>query len=668
MRATMRQVVRRATGVLGLSLVAVLPVLGCKERTQLPLPSATVERSWVPLSTTPLRGPATAKVTLVVFCDFQSPYCARATERLSAVQREYKDTVRLQYRHNPLTTLYPLSQLAAEASAAAAEQGQFWRYHDLLFSRRDATPDRATLEGYAKELGLDLERFRDALDSERARLVVDADSILAGKLGVRGAPVVFVNGRPLRGLTELAQLEKLIDEESAGAEALLDNGVAPRELYQRVAQAPVASGTPEGQAEPAAAPAAPRNRGLDPKAVYKLPVAESAPSRGPKDAKVTIVLWSDFECGFKCSQIEPVLMTLAAAHPKDVRIVWKFRPVPDHPASLLASEAALAAAREGKFWQLHDRLFAEPGLERAQLEEHASKIGLDMARFRQALDERTYAEEILADVDLSEKLSIANLPQLFINGRPQPRDAVSSEALEARVKEELENAKQLLKQGVPAEGLYASLIANGLEGVPEPGLAELPPLPQGRYTVDIGDSPIRGPKDAPITIVTFSDFQCPYCARLEKTLARLGERYGEQLRIVWKDAPNLEFHKEAMLAHQAARAAGEQGRFWEMHDQIFRRPYLLNRSMLDRYARELGLDMERFQTAVDSGKYQDAIREEFAYGVSLAGPSGTPTVFINGRLIMGAYPYDVFRQIIDEELARIAESKKAGVPSASLTP
>lgn len=665
MRAPMMDVVRRATGVLGLALMAAFPLPGCKERTQRPLPSNTAERSWVPLSATPLRGPATAKVTLVLFCNFQSPYCARATERLGEVLRAYKDSVRLQYRHRPLP-LYPLSQLAAEASAAAGEQGQFWRYHDILFSRRDATPERPTLEGYAKELGLDLERFRDAIDSERARLLVDADTILAGQLGARGAPVLYVNGRPLRGLTELERLEAVIEEEIAGADALLASGVSSRELYQKVAQAPVTSGAPAGQEDSVPTPAAPRPRGLDPKAVYKLPV-EGAPSRGPKDAKVTVVMWSDFECGYKCSDFEPTLDALAAAHPKDVRIVWKFRPVPDHRDSMLASEASLAAHQEGKFWQFHDRLFSEPGLERAKLEEYASKLGLDMARFRQALDERTYAEQVMADVDLSEKLFIANLPQLFINGRPQPRDAMSSAALEARVKEELETSKQLLKQGVPAGELYAALTADGLDGLPEPGLSELPPLPSGRYTVDIGGSPVRGPKDAPVTIVTFSDFQCPYCTRFEKTLARLGEQYGDKLRIVWKDSPNLEFHHDAMLAHQAARAAGEQGRFWEMHDLIVRRPYLLDRASLERNARELGLDMKRFSAALDSGKFQEAILEEIAYGISLSGPTGTPTIFINGRLIPGAYPYGVVRQIIDEELARAAGSQP-GKASASREP
>ncbi|MFY0574303.1 DsbA family protein [Cystobacter fuscus] len=168
----------------------------------------------------------------------------------------------------------------------------------------------------------------------------------------------------------------------------------------------------------------------------------------------------------------------------------------------------------------------------------------------------------------------------------------------------------------------------------------------------MGDSPVRGPQDAPITIVTFSDFQCPYCARLEKTLARVRSHYGDKVRIVWKDAPNMELHPGAMIAHEAARAAGEQGRFWEMHDRIFSRPFVLRRSTFEQYAAGLGLDLARFREALDSGRFQAEIREESAYGVSLAGPSGTPAVFVNGRLLPGAFPFETFRQVIDEELQR----------------
>jgi protein-disulfide isomerase len=159
---------------------------------------------WVPLSTTPLRGPATAKVTLVVFSDFESPFCARADERIREVKREYGDDIRVQFRHRPLPN-YPDSQRAAEACAAAGEQGKFWQFHDLLFAHQTAL-DRPSLERYAQEMGLDMNRFRDALDSERARKQVDDDSILAAQIGVRGVPVVFVNGRPLRGLTDAATL------------------------------------------------------------------------------------------------------------------------------------------------------------------------------------------------------------------------------------------------------------------------------------------------------------------------------------------------------------------------------------------------------------------------------------------------------------------------------
>jgi protein-disulfide isomerase len=676
MRASIIHAVRMTAGVVGLALLAALPTSGCKERTRPPPPS-DVERTWVPLSGLPLRGPSTAKVTLLVFCDFQSPYCARATERLAEVRREYGDAVRIQYRHNPLP-LYPHSQLAAEASVAAAEQGQFWRYHDLLFTRRHAL-DRASLEKYAQELGLDLARFRDALDTERARLKVDADAILASKLQARGAPVFYVNGRPLRFLADLATFKQLIDEELAVADALLDSGVDPKELYQRVAQAPVASGEPAKTAEsappeaaPEAVPESPRGNGLPgPDTVYKVEVGES-PVKGPKDAKVTVVLWSDFECT-RCAQFESeVLDTVAASWPKDVRIVWKFRPIPDHPGAMLASEAALAAGQEGKFWQMRDVLFSNPSFERATLEAHAAKLGLDLARFRSALDERNFSAQVAEDLDLSERIAIRNLPTLFVNGRRleyggggrgQPSAVLSAETLRASIQEALTEADQRLKQGVAREQLYASLIAGGLEDL-GPRLSELPPLPQGVYQVDVGDSPVRGPKDAPITIVTFSDFQCPYCTRLEKTLARVREHYGDRVRIVWKDAPGTEYHKEAMGAHEAARAAGEQGRFWEMHDLIFSRPYVLHRAMFEKYATELGLDLEKFRAALDGGKFQAAIREEIEYGVSIAGPSGTPTVFVNGRLMPGAFPFESFRQVIDEELARLAKAT-AGERSAS---
>ncbi|WP_394832925.1 thioredoxin domain-containing protein [Pendulispora rubella] len=639
------------------SLALLFGILGCKSKPPMGASApahagevgeaagAAEARIWIPLDeTTPLRGPATAAVTLVVFCDFQSPYCARITEHLQGLRREYGAALRIQYRHNPLP-IYPDSQLAGEASAAAAEQGKFWAYHDTLFKHQNAL-DRASLERYGQELGLDMDRFRDAIASERARLKVDGDSILAANIQVRGAPVLFVNGRPVRGLRDHATYKRVIDEELVVANALLKEGTPPKSLYQRIAHVPPSDSTLQHDKHEGIPPA-------NPNTVYKVDLGES-PTRGPADAKVTVVLWSDFECE-RCGSFEKELDAVAAAYPRDVRIVWKFRPIPDHPAVMLASEAALAAGREGKFWPMHDLLFANPAFDRDRLEGYARKLKLDMARFREALDDRPYTEHVSRDLELSENLAIRNLPALFINGRRLAHGEGKFTAAEVRilVAEEMKHAERLLDQGISSARLYEHIIAGGDPGAgfrPE----ERPPLPKGSYPVDVGSSPIRGPQNAPVTIVTFSDFQCPYCSRLERTLDQLRNQYGDAIRVVWKDAPSTDIHPDAMGAHVAARAAAEQGRFWEMHDKIFSRPYVLGRGMLERHAASLGLDMDRFRSALDSGKFEPAVREDTDYGVSLAGPVGTPAVFVNGQLVPGALPIETFRRVIDEALQREA--------------
>ena len=180
-----------------------------------------------------------------------------------------------------------------------------------------------------------------------------------------------------------------------------------------------------------------------------------------------------------------------------------------------------------------------------------------------------------ADLALADRVGVRDLPTLFLNGRPLTRELLTKDGLQARVRTELRRVDQLLAQGLARTDLYQGLVRSGRDGIAEPTLSELPPLPKGRYYATAGDSPVRGPAAAPITLILFADFQCPYCARFESTLVQLRARYGDKLRIVWKDAPDPE-HSDALGAHEAARAAGEQGRFWPMHDKIVANPYLLN--------------------------------------------------------------------------------------------
>jgi protein-disulfide isomerase len=183
-----------------------------------------------------------------------------------------------------------------------------------------------------------------------------------------------------------------------------------------------------------------------------------------------------------------------------------------------------------------------------------------------------------------------------------------------------------------------------------PALRVMIDAPRHQVALNAGD-PSLGNASAPVTIVEFSDFQCPFCQRVAPTLKRVRETYGDKVRIVWKDFPLTQIHPEAFKAGEAAHCAGEQGKYWEYHDRLFANQQALQPDNLKKHAAELGLDAAKFNACVDSSKYGDRVREGVAQGSRL-GVNSTPTVYINGRLLSGAHPYETFAALIDEELSR----------------
>ena len=163
--------------------------------------------------------------------------------------------------------------------------------------------------------------------------------------------------------------------------------------------------------------------------------------------------------------------------------------------------------------------------------------------------------------------------------------------------------------------------------------------------------PSLGSASAPVTLIEFSDFQCPFCLRVAPTLKQIRARYGDRVRIVWKDFPLTQIHPQAFKAGEAAHCAGEQSKYWEYHDQLFANQQALQVADLKRYAGDLKLDADKFNTCLDSSKYAERVRNGVAQGTTL-GVNSTPTVYINGRLLSGAQPYEAFAAIIDEELAK----------------
>jgi protein-disulfide isomerase len=171
-----------------------------------------------------------------------------------------------------------------------------------------------------------------------------------------------------------------------------------------------------------------------------------------------------------------------------------------------------------------------------------------------------------------------------------------------------------------------------------------------RVTVATDDDPARGPASAPVTIVEFSDFQCPYCSRAETVVDEVMKKYDGKVRLVYRDYP-LSFHPNAETAAMASECADEQGKYWEMHKAMFGNQSKLAAADLVETAGNVGLDKDKFKGCLDSGKFRNEVQKDFQDGQK-AGVSGTPTFFINGVMIVGARDVDSFSQIIDRELAR----------------
>lgn len=163
--------------------------------------------------------------------------------------------------------------------------------------------------------------------------------------------------------------------------------------------------------------------------------------------------------------------------------------------------------------------------------------------------------------------------------------------------------------------------------------------------------PARGPDDAPVTIIEFSDFQCPFCARAGPTVKQVLARYPEQVRFVYRHYPLGSIHPRAHAAAVASACAAEQGKFWEYHDLLFANAKKLADEDLAGYAEQAGADAAAFSQCVTEGRFDAEVERDIAAGRA-AGVTGTPTFFINGRMLGGAQPLDEFVRVIEEELAR----------------
>lgn len=558
-----------------------------------------------------------AKVKVIVFSDFQCPFCSRGVKLVDEMRTTYKENIYVAFKHLPLS-FHQDAHLAAQASMAAHEQGKFWAYHDKLFANQNNLKKDDLLQ-YAKDLKLDVDKFKQALESKKYAKLVDEDAEDAKRIGANGTPTFIVNGEKIMGALPFSQFRSRIDK----ILGITDRG-SDRNDSDSNNTAPKKQG---GNVLPGS------GEYTDVSSV----ALEGSPTWGAAEAKIKILVFSDFECPF-CSRGSRSIQVLQQQYgQKDIQIIFKHLPLAMHPNAHLAAQASMAANEQGKFWEYHDKLFAnQERLKKDDLLAYARQLGLDMKRFSDALDNGKYKTLVDRDARDAQGLSLQGTPIFYINGYKIPG------ALPVTYFQDVITALQRGKKPSPFV-------------IPSQPSSE----PKDRVEIPVkDDDPSFGNKNAPVTIVEFSDFECSYCTKGVSLMRSVKKFYGDKVRVVFKNQP-LDFHPNAHLAAQAALAAHAQGKFWEYHDKLFANTKNLGQPTYLRIAKEVGLDIDRFEREMRAGKYREAVDEDRKLA-NKVGATSTPIFYINGYPLLGAQPFFRFRLAIDAMLA--------GKPMPDLSP
>jgi protein-disulfide isomerase len=599
----------------------------------------------LPIGNSYIYGNPDAPVTIVEFTDFQCPFCSRGATTVKQVAQKYPNDVRIVLKHFPLN-FHKEAEGASVAALAAGEQGKFWEMHDILFENQKAWGGqdmKSVTAGYAQQLGIDVERFKRDFDNPAFAQMVKDDMAAGGKVGVRGTPHFFVNGRRISGAVPIDQFEKAVQESLAEAKQLTGSGTPKNEIYK----AAVAKNYKDAEAPKPAAKAG--------AVVEHVPVRADDPVKGEKtNFLVTIVEFSDFQCPF-CTRVNPTLKQVEETFPGKVRIIFKQNPLDFHKEAEPASRAALAAGEQGKFWEMHDLLFANQArLKEPEIfTELANQLGLNVQKFEAAFNSEKNKRYVQEDLALGAKVGARGTPNFFING-VQLVGAQPFPAFEAEIKKQIEIAEKLQKEkSLKGEELYKAVAEFNKANAPKAPAAPAEPSD----TVDvkslvIGNAYTKGPANAPITIFAFSEFQCPFCTRGKNTLDEVvnNPKYAGKIKVVFKSYP-LPFHQQAKSASVAAYAAGKQGKFWEMHDLLFANQGRLKEegALYNELAKQLGLNMDKFAKDSADPALAAQVDAEMAEG-SKVGVQGTPTFFINGKRLVGAQPAPAFDAAIEAAL------------------
>lgn len=609
--------------------------LGVNEESQI------IDASGIPMGFTedgrPYRGNPEAPVVIEEFSDYQCPYCTRFTQQtlpsLLENQVAAGEVVVIFYDF-PLYRIHPQAEAAANAARCAGEFGieSYWEYHDVLFNRAQewsgANPNGMFIS-LAAEIGITNDEFAQCVNEGRHIEAVTADYNVGISRGVSSTPSFFLNDQPLIGAQPVAAFDQAIS-------ALL-NGET------------IASARPEPEIEEFVMPE-PANIPIEPEDV--------AFAIGNPNAPLQIVEYTDYQCPYcqrHSAETMPQILSELVEHGRVYYVLKDFPLDQLHPQARAAAKAARCGGTQEAYLEMHDAVFNSQDRWGGQSDEQvaaiftelAVEIGLDEAEFSTCYQSTEQDDYIQANLEEGIEFGVNSTPSFFFNGY------LASGALP------FDNFAQIT--GWAENGELEAVIEESMRAAYERQVAQQQqqqqpqpaPTPAGPVDVPLGTSYAIGDPNAPVTIVEYTDYQCPFCNRhFQQTFPALKEKYIDtgMVYYVFKDFPLTSIHPQAVLASEAARCAGDQDAYLEMHDALFLQQGEWNgrgdaAALFSGYAADLGLDTTRFDECMSSHQYEAAVQADLQEGIGF-GITGTPTFFLNGQRLVGAQPLDTFEQAI----------------------
>ena len=432
---------------------------------------------------------------------------------------------------------------------------------------------------------------------------------------------------------------------------------------------------------------------------------------GATQPTVDVLAFVGFECQH-CRASADTLLSVLETNKQLMRLRIINLPLDVHPHSVALAKGFIAARRQGQWQSYWRHIFGLKAATDADVLTWATGAKLDLAKFKADLASPDVAAELGADAGLAGALGVAGTPSYLVNGALL-QGARKADEWQRIIASQVALAADLRKKGTKDADLlraladrnspkraphYAALVLEGKAPKPavvpvntkkrKSGVVSAKLLPGGgggSGAVQLGgprvgsgidetrtvwrvvvrpDDPVRGPKAAPLTVVVFSDYECPYSKTLQGTLTALMAKYGKDLRIVHKHNP-LPFHALAMGAAEAAEAARAQGHFWEMHDALFAAAPDLKPAALSRIAAEIKLDKQSFDNAMSAHGARNRVQADMEQAAAV-GARGTPNLFVNGRKVVGAKTVADLAPLLDAELAAAKKLIADGTAAAAV--